>query len=67
MAEVYNVLVPITGYLSVQVETDTSCDAVRLAIESAKLDYLSEWEPCMQVVKNGVSQAVLDNVEWSVE
>lgn len=67
MCENYSILIPITGYLEISVEAYNPDEAIKIALEQASLKYLKDWEYCREVVKDGVSQAMLNKIEWEYE
>ena len=60
----HTVLIPVTGYVSVEVKAESVDEAVDKAYEEASLDkHLEEWDLHEKVVRGNVSYALLNEIE----
>lgn len=61
----YLVNLPITGYISIEVEAENEEMAIDKAFESEEcnLDNLIEWEACESVCEGNVCYAILTDAE----
>ena len=61
----YEVMIPVTGYIYVDVEAENEDEAVDMAMQSddISLDNIAEWEVHRHVIQGNVCYALLNSVE----
>ncbi|AGH31861.1 hypothetical protein VPIG_00003 [Vibrio phage PWH3a-P1] len=61
----YEVLVPITGYIIVEVEADNEKEAIEKAFESDELniDNINEWDTHEAIVQGNVFYGIQNEIE----
>lgn len=59
----YTVILPITGYLDVQVKAESEEEAIEQAYQEGSLDELVEWEAHKKICEGNVCYALQNEIE----
>ncbi|EPZ47610.1 hypothetical protein [Alicyclobacillus acidoterrestris] len=58
----YIVEIPLTGYVSVEVEAESEQEAIDRAFEEAQLEHIEEWDLHRQIVRGNVFSGLRNEI-----